>query len=229
MAPLLVLTIALSALAAFEVWDQTYLQWSERHWVTTFHAHNPMVIVAALVILVHFALVPVVGIWWISGARTGGFPHRLFATWLLVLVVGAATHFPSSLFYAAIAIYALGPPEPTTPFLRKAANYDSVFLLDALIRRGARIEPWLLAYAAGSDSPSVAARLIREGFPVNDLQFESRITALHNAVDRKQYRMAELLMEAGARTDVMDGHGRTPLDLAQNDERMLEILRARGR
>jgi hypothetical protein len=228
-APLLLVTIALSALAAFKVWDQTYLQWSERHWVTTFHAHNPMVIVAALAILVHFALVPVVGIWWISGARTRGFPHRLFATWLLVLVVGAATHFPSSLFYAATAIYALGPPEPTTPFLRKAANYDSVLLLDALIRRGARIEPWLLAYAAGSDSPRVAAHLIREGFPVNDLQFESRITALHNAVDRKQYRMAELLMEAGARTDVMDGRGRTPLDLAQNDERMLEILRARGR
>jgi hypothetical protein len=210
---------------ANEVWDQ---------WATPFgwvpiwsgSVHSSFFLVLVAVASLQILLLVVVGIWCLFHFRRRSTLRRILVGWFVVLTASALSYFPSDQQYAAIAVFLLGPGPNSVRLQRNAATWDSALLLNALIMRGAQLEATLLCDAAAHDSSNVVARLIANGAPVNEQHYPSRITALHNAVERRQYRVAEILRGAGARADIPNLKGQTPLDLAvaQRDDRMVRIL-----
>src|SRR5471030_1992055 len=77
----------------------------------------------------------------------------VFAAWFALLLVSAASYFPSDQHYAAAAVLLLGPGLKSVQLQRDAARRDSTLLLNALIMRGAEIERSLLCFVAYNDSP----------------------------------------------------------------------------
>ncbi|GAH66201.1 unnamed protein product [marine sediment metagenome] len=70
-------------------------------------------------------------------------------------------------------------------------------------------------------SPELAAFLIVSGSDVNakiEGDFYPEYTALHFAASRGRNKLVELLIEKGARVNVKDRSGKTPLDLATTNE-----------
>lgn len=228
------IAIALSAicvsLAVLYIYTETWSQWSPGvGWVNlwTGSVHSGLFLVFGAIALLNFVLLVILGVWWAINGRNRSFPHRRLAFWLLLLLISAASYFPSDQQYAAATVLVLGPGAKSKTLQRDAALWDSRLLLDALIVRGAKIEETLLCFAAYDDSPNVVNRLIEYGAGVNDRQYPSEITALHQAVEGKRYRNAELLMRAGARADIPNHNGKTALDLAvaNGDQRMIAILK----
>ena len=77
----------------------------------------------------------------------------VFAAWFALLLVSAASYFPSDQHYAAAAVLLLGPGPKSVQLQRDVARRDSTLLLNALIMRGAEIERSLLCFVAYNDSP----------------------------------------------------------------------------
>jgi ankyrin repeat protein len=119
-----------------------------------------------------------------------------------------------------------GPGPKSQEFQSYAAERDSTMLLNALIFRGIQVDGNLLCLAARYDSTRVIDRLVERSVPVNVECNRRKATALYTAVEAKQHRSAKILVEAGAKADLPDISGNTPLDLArrQGDERMIRIL-----
>jgi hypothetical protein len=226
-------TALCALLAGLNLHNELWRQWSEKWgWVSmgAGAAHSEMILVLAAVVLVNFALVLVVGVWWLLSARTPGFPHRRLAAWFALLSVSAMSYFPSSQQYAAAAVLLFGPGPKSQEFQMRAAERDSIVLLDALILRGASLDKGVLCAAARYDSPHVINRLVERSVPVNAECNARKTTALHEAVAAKQHRSAEILVKAGAKADLSDVRGSTPLDVArrQVDDRMIGILTQTG-
>jgi ankyrin repeat protein len=214
--------------AALYVFDAVYWQWSTGYgWASVLNPHGgPFVM---LFYLSWFGSVVLLVVLWVlraRNARVRAVPQLVFTAWILILLGSAMSFLPSRSLYAAVAVLLLGPGNQATYLQREAANRDSVTLLNALMIRGARLDSDLLGFAASRDSPSVVRRLIQGGAPVNERHFESQNTALHSAVDQHEYQIAELLVQAGARSDIPNARGKTAMDLAKerNDLRMVEIL-----
>jgi Ankyrin repeats (3 copies) len=192
--------------------------------------HSGLILVFAGIALLNLMLLLAVGVWWLRSGRKPAFPHRGFAAWFALLLASAASYFPSSLQYAAVAVLLFGPGAKSQEFQMRAAERDSIVLLDALILRGASPDQGALCAAARYDSPNVINRLVARSVPVNAECNARKTTALHEAVTSKQHRNAEILVQAGAKADLPDARGTTPLDVArqQTDDRMIEILTQAG-
>jgi hypothetical protein len=217
-------------LAGLHVYNEIWGQWSQRYgWVNIWMGtvHSGFIFVIAAIALANVALLLFVGTWWLINRKDAQFPHRLFTVWFALLFASAASYFPSNQHYAAVAVLLFGPGHKVKQFQRDLALYDSTVLLNALIIRGADLEKSLLCDAARNDSPSVIKLLIDRGAQLNERHYPSQITALHNAVEGGQHRSADLLIKAGAKADISNLKGITPLDLAvmNKDERMIKILK----
>jgi hypothetical protein len=226
---LLVPTALCILLAGRNLYNEIWSQWLEKSgWVNILQAavHSEFFLVLVGVILGNFAILLVVGVWWLLNARKPAFPHRGFAAWFVLLLIGAASYFPSDQQYAAIAVLLFGPGQRSQEFQSQAAERDSTMLLNALIFRGIQVDNDVLCLAARYDSTRVINRLVERSVPVNVECNRRKATALYTAVGAKQYRSAKILVEAGAKADLPDIGGNTPLDLAlkQGDERMIRIL-----
>ena len=133
------------------------------------------------------------------------------------------------------------PYTSDTP-LSEAVIYSSLALIQELISRGARIENgYPLHGAAWSDKPDrerVVVYLIEQGAPIDEIlhaKNERRFnimkryglgTPLHEAVKYGNVAVAKTLLGLGADRTIRDTLGRTPKDLAieNNDEQMLSLL-----
>jgi hypothetical protein len=236
---LAVLTALCLLFAGIDVYARMLREWSSPYSGGGM-CHAAACLILAAIPLVNFILLLIIGVRWLRNARglffryalharDLFFPHGLVGGWFAILLVGAISYFVSDQQYAAAAVVLGGPGPQSVKLQRDAANRDSWLLLNVLIMRGAEIEKNLLCYAASADSPSVLARLIELGAQLNEQNctVNGRYTALHDAVDHKAYRAAEGLVKAGARVDIPNVRGMTPLDLAvtRGDERMISILK----
>ncbi|SRR5258706_11589985 len=223
-----VLTLLCVLVTALYVFDAVYVQWSQSvGWASVLNPHSETVFLLYTAWLGSLILLIAVVVSWVTNLKHRFYSQRLFVIWIAVLTASTSSYFPSTRAYAALAVLLLGPGVNSVRLQRDAAMWDSVALLDSLMKRGARIEDTLLVFASRNNSPSVISRLIQKGMQVNEHHYPSRITALHNAVGGKQYGIAELLLEAGADANIPDAKGVTPIDLATNmkDEKMLHILK----
>jgi len=96
-------TTLCALLAGLNLHNEIWRQWSEKSgWVGmgAGAVHSGIILVIAAVVLVNFVLLLAVGIWWSLNARKPGFPHRGFAAWFALLLVSAASYFPTSRQYA---------------------------------------------------------------------------------------------------------------------------------
>jgi len=143
-----------------------------------------------------------------------------------VLILCAASFLPSDTQYAATAVALKGPGKSWKGLEIAAAHHDSRLLLDTLLLRGAALDHSIMVYAAGAGSNAVVRRLLDLGVPIDEAFFSQKTTALHAAVSERRHSTAELLVRAGARVDILDARGKSPLDYAQAqpDEQMLAIL-----
>jgi hypothetical protein len=225
------LLAALSAgcisLTGLLVVDAVWVQWwAESGWISVFNAHSALLVP----ILVAWALSPVLlivvaGIFW-RNRRQKIYPQKALAVWIALLALSSSALLVNPAQYVAFTVLLLGPGKNASRLQERAAGFDSVFLLDALLLRGAQLQKNLLLIAAEEDSPDVVARLIALGKPVNEQFPPVNVTPLHHAVDARRYENAKLLIAAGARPDVSDSLGRTPLGIASRmkDDKMLRIL-----
>jgi hypothetical protein len=221
-------TVLCILLAGVNVHHEIWEQWSQKGgWVNILQGsvHSEFFLVLAGVILGNFALLLVIGVWWLLNARKPAFPHRGFAAWFVLLSISAASYFPSDQQYAAIAVLLFGHGQKSPEFQTRAAERDSTMLLNALIFRGIQVDNDVLCLAARYDSTRVIDRLVERSVPINVECNRRKTTALHTAVEARQHRSAKILVEAGAKADLADTGGNTPLDLAlkQGDERMIRI------
>ena len=108
-----------------------------------------------------------------------------------------------------------------------------------LIEHGATLQhTTTLAIAAGLGRIEIARYLIDAGADINyvycgDPTFEPNVghgAPLHSAVRRGNLHVTRLLLEHGARLDVVDSVGQTPLDIARtrSDTISLEVLLGKG-
>jgi hypothetical protein len=209
--------------------DEVWGRWRYGpQWISATNPHSGLLLLLiAFAALVGLIAAAAIVIWRLVSMKSSGRgPVGAYVTWIVIIAAGIATYFPSGNAFSALAVALFGPGQHSSYLQRNAAMGNSTLLLNALIMRGAAIDPQLLGSAAYNGSTSVMRRLIDLGIPVNGQYFETRVTALHQAVDRNQYASAELLLEAGAKVDVRDARGRSPIDLAilKKDERMAAIL-----
>ena len=87
----------------------------------------------------------------------------------------------------------------------------------------------LVQYAALGDSATVLL-LVEAGVSVNQSESLRQVSALHNAAAQGHLRLAQRLLELGARVDAEDWNGVTPLigAVAGGHRKVVELLLARG-
>jgi hypothetical protein len=222
--------ICVSPIALY-VFDCAYWQWAEEwNWISLFNAHSPLLLplLAAWVCSIVLLIVAVAS--WLVNLKRKALRQRLLTGWVLVLAFSSAALLPQSGDFAAATVLLLGPGKNSERLQRTAVVQDSVLLLDALSLRRARIEDSLLLGASAQGSPRVVSRLIRLGTPINKQYPPDNRTALHTAVARKRYDNARVLVDSGARLDIANANGQTPVSLAatMDDREMLKILQRQG-
>ena len=102
-------------------------------------------------------------------------------------------------------------------FAAKAGNLQTVqFLLGqgADVNAASRGGFTPLYLAVGNDNIDVAKLLLEKGANLEALTGRFQSTALHNAVELGLAQMVQLLLNQGARTDVVDLRKQTPVDIA---------------
>lgn len=228
----LALSVLSLALTGLYVFDATYVQWSRGYgWASILNPHGGWFY---LLLLASWPLSAVLCISvvaeWKRSVRGVGRPTAFYLIWSVLLFLSTLSILPSSSQYAGAAVLLMGPGNNGAYLQRKAARHDSEFLLRALILRSATISGELIALAASSHSVGVVDVLIRAGMDVNNQELSSRNTALHIAVAERQYAIVEALLAAGARKDLRNAKGKSPLDLAreQDDQRLMKILNGMG-
>lgn len=123
-------------------------------------------------------------------------------------------------------------PQAYTPLLAAASNGE-VDICDFLLKHGAQLNATLgdyqtpLHWAAGNGHQPVVELLLKQpNVQVNAQDFWKQ-TPLHNAVKAENSAIVQLLLDAGAKKDIKDYQGKTPLDLAhelRNDD-IVNILK----
>ena len=162
MVVLLLLTAICLYISGTFVYDEVYGQWSQKWgWASMFNAHGPIFIFWGCWLIVFFLFVAVAVIW-VRNAKTK-VRNLIFPVWLALLVLSVVVYLPNSRQYAAIAVSLYGPGEKSVQFQRDAVNWDSVSLLNALLRRGARIDADIPCRALKQKSLAVMARLREVG------------------------------------------------------------------
>ncbi|CRG83926.1 hypothetical protein PISL3812_01282 [Talaromyces islandicus] len=115
---------------------------------------------------------------------------------------------------------------PPDTVLARAASLSSLEVMALLLEHGATIEgSRALMGAAESGNIDAATVLLARGADINevfrhglwddDLAKDTIGTALHTATQHDQADFVRFLLERGARTDLADGEGVTPYQLAQ--------------
>lgn len=126
------------------------------------------------------------------------------------------------------------PPETV---LARAAKLPSLEIMKLLLEHGAKIEgSRALVGAAEGGNIDAATVLLAHGADINevfrwdlwddDLAMDTIGTALYIAVKHDQADFVQFLLERGARTDLANGEGITPRQLAQSEGKseMLKLL-----
>ena len=109
-----------------------------------------------------------------------------------------------------------------TTALMKAAQYNRLEIVQALIRAGAALNlqekngNTALIYAIWNFRPEIAQELIRAGAALNLQENENGYTALMYAAAYNYLEFAQELIRAGAVLDVQDNQGRTALQIARS-------------
>lgn len=149
----------------------------------------------------------------------------------MLIHVDGAVHTPLSL-----AIMKLPDHEGYEPIDEKHRLANSPSLVEYLIRKNAYIgsksnaekgitqpegAPLPLPFAVTCGKPHIVLELIAQGADLDGQGIDGR-TALHEAVLKHDKLSAELLLKAGARTDIADAHGKTALDYA--DKKMARVI-----
>ena len=123
------------------------------------------------------------------------------------------------------AVRALSP-DGFTP-LHLAAFFGRVETVDALLRHQAPLETYAeasfapvtpLGSAAAAGMTDVVRALLDAGADANARGRDGGFTALHAAAQGGNVALAQLLLERGADPAARTDEGKTPLDLAANDE-----------
>jgi Ankyrin repeats (3 copies) len=232
-----VLTFLPFAITALYVLDKSYGQWQSATGysevtssIFAVHGGGPggiplLLFTMPILGLLGLLLIGVIArtIWLLVNRQRLGF---LLTLWLSVLALCAASFLPSDTQYAVATVALKGPGKNWKGLEISAARNDSVLLLDTLLRRGAEVDHSLIVVAARYGSNKVLSRLIDLGVPIDEAFFREKTTALHAAVSARRHSTAELLVRAGARVDILDARGKSPLDYARApaDDRMLTIL-----
>jgi len=126
--------------------------------------------------------------------------------------------------------------------LHAAARYGHSKILDLLIANGADVNlnarngTPLHRAALGRGSvedeknAEIVEKLLAKGADVNAKDPRQGRTPLHQAADRGRYKTAECLIAASADVNATDNEGKTPLSLAQEENRteIAELLRKHG-
>jgi len=217
-------------LAGMHVYNEVWTQWSQKYaWVNMWagSAHSEAIFVLFGVAALNFLLAIAIVLWWLMNLFNRDFPGQLWVAWFAVLTLALVSYFIPDEDYAALAVALFGPGEKSAIFQQSAVIWDSTLLLGALRLRGAPINGRLLCSAALSDSAAVMAWLIESGADVNQECDQLSNRPLHNAVERGQHRSADILLKAGARKDIANARGITPVELAdlRRDEAMAALLK----
>lgn len=119
--------------------------------------------------------------------------------------------------------------DQTTSAITAAAERDRLDLVELLVEHGAEISgTGALAGAAEQGHVDMVRWLLDHGANIDEVgvhnfgdrskdKFEG--TALHKAAAQSNLKLAELLVDRGAKTDVKDPLGRTPLTRAKEEYR----------
>ncbi len=126
---------------------------------------------------------------------------------------------------------------PNDTVLARAASLPSQEILNLLLEQGAKIQgSKALKGAAEGGRIDAATVLLARGADINevfrhglwddDTAKDTIGTALHVAVQHDQKEFVQFLLQQGARTDLADGEGITPRQLAetQGKTEMLKVL-----
>ncbi len=117
--------------------------------------------------------------------------------------------------------------------LMYAAGHGSVEALALLIKKGARVNArnedgyTALMFACSFGRYVASETLIKNGANVNAKGYRDN-TALTLAVGRNHRDLVQLLINSGANVNLPDVIGRTPLDWASDNEKILELLHMAG-
>lgn len=124
--------------------------------------------------------------------------------------------------------------------ITSAAEQGRLDLAELLVQHGARVSgSGALAAAAANGHIDMVSWLLDQGADIDEMgvhdygisQWKERMgTALHKAVVRGDVGMAKILVHKGARTDIEDLLGRTPLmrARAKNQQAVVSYLESIG-
>jgi len=121
----------------------------------------------------------------------------------------------------------------STSAISAAAERGSLNLAQLLVRHGAKVSgSGALAAAAEKGHMDMVAWLLDQGADIDEMGVhdygisrwkENVGTALHKAVVRGDVAMAEVLVHRGAKTDIRDPLGRTPLMRARKENQQAAV------
>jgi len=121
----------------------------------------------------------------------------------------------------------------STSAIGAAAELGSLDLADLLVRHGAKVSgSGALAAAAESGHMDMVSWLLDRGADIDEMGVhdygiskwkEKMGTALHKAVVRGDVAMAKMLVHRGAKTDLKDPLGRTPLMRAKEENQQAAV------
>ncbi|MEZ0225004.1 MAG: ankyrin repeat domain-containing protein [Alphaproteobacteria bacterium] len=101
----------------------------------------------------------------------------------------------------------------------------------ALIRAGAKVDTHNADYvyplhnAAFNGDLDVVKALVEAKADIDAVIRTNNRTALHWAVDKEMAGVIEFLVKSGARTDIADKSGRTPIELAKGKSHLLKLFK----
>ncbi|KNG86304.1 hypothetical protein ANOM_005211 [Aspergillus nomiae NRRL 13137] len=110
--------------------------------------------------------------------------------------------------------------------IQLAAMYGYAEVIALLLDAGAAVGSCDLLNAACSGSVAVVSLLLDKGADIQEKAYISEETALHVAVRHHHPEVVRVLLKSGAKTDVMDHYGYTPLAFAigHNQEKCINLL-----
>ena len=116
---------------------------------------------------------------------------------------------------------------------------NSYEVASLLLERGAEVNsvdvggmtPLHVSGCADSNTYEIALLLLHNGADVEarsvfiSMEYQGGATPLHFAAYCNNYQIVKLLLDWGAKSDVLDGHGRSPAQWARGNEASFELVR----